>query len=240
MLRILGKIAVLVLVVSALAASPAKGATIVDFASVLVPGDQGSSTYVHGSGLQATGLYFDTVSGLWKPANLYARNQSDDHGLGVCNPLEKPCPGPDGGGDVNELDNMGQDELIRLLLPAGFKWVSVQISSLDNNSSSSSGLFERGELWKSFNADPGLGFDSVLWSFDPSGGGEPSFLIPASASTSPYLFFRPYDWLNEGTNKNNDFLVYQVVIDRVKTPEPVSLGLLALGLVALSAVRRRT
>jgi hypothetical protein len=86
----------------------------IDF-TVGTAGNLQSSTFVDaGTGLTVHGLYFDGVD--WASANLYRRNETNDHGFGICNPVEGPdptnpaldCPGPSGGGDINELDNAGQ------------------------------------------------------------------------------------------------------------------------------------
>jgi PEP-CTERM motif len=216
-------------------------ATTIDF-STLGPtplgGDLGSATYVDpGTGLTVGGLWLDDA--IWMAANLYVRNQTNDHGFGVCSPADDPpCPGPNGGGDFNELDNEGANELLRLTLPAGYEWVSVQLSSLDNNGGSS---FEYGELWADLDGDP-TSLDTVLLQFLGNGPVEPTFLVPASAATSPYLFFRPYDWSPGGLNTNNDFLVYAVTIIEPPrdTPEPATLSLLAIGVLALGALRRKS
>jgi len=214
-------------------------ATTIDF-STLGPtplgGDTGSSTYVDpGTGLTVSGLWKDDAT--WDPANLYVRNQTNDHGFGICSPADDPpCPGPAGGGDFNELDNDDASELIRLTLPAGYEWVSVQLSSLDDNSGASP---EFGQLW----ASPDANFDSlateVIWQF--MGGGDIELLIeiPASAANAPYLFFQPFDWSPGGLNTNNDFLVYQATIEQTRVLEPGSIGLLGIGLLALGRLRRR-
>jgi hypothetical protein len=211
-------------------------ATTIDFSTIGGPGDTGSPIFVDpGTGLTVSGLWKDDAT--WNPANLYVRNDTDDHGLGICSPAdEPPCPGPTTGGDFNELDNDGAPELIRLTLPAGYEWVSVQLSSLDDNSGSSP---EFGQLW----AGPDENFDSlateVIWQF--MGGGDIELLIeiPASAANAPYLFFQPFDWSPGGLNTNNDFLVYQATINQSQVPEPVTLGVLWIGLVALRLLRRR-
>jgi len=208
-------------------------ATTIDF-STLGAGDTGSSTYVDpGTGLTVTGLAKDDAT--WDPANLYVRNQTNDHGFGICNPTEAPCPGPSGGGDINELDNNGAQELIRLTLPGGYEWVSVQLSSLDENDGGSP---EFGQLWADLNGDPSS-FNTLLWQFEGNDMDvEPSFLIPGSAATAPYLFFQPFDWKTD-RNTNNDFLVYGVTIRQTRVPEPVTIGVLGIGLVALRLPRRK-
>jgi hypothetical protein len=109
----------------------------------------------------------------------------------------------------------------------------------NDNGSSDPDVAERGLILSSFNASPSDPYDSVLWAFDDTAGVEPNFAILGGAASAPYLFFRPYDWLGEGLNTNNDFLVYKVELERVQTPEPASLTLPAMGLVALGISRRR-
>ena len=123
-------------------------------------GDLGSDTFTDPvTGLTVQGLYFN--AGAWDPANLYRRNETNDHGFGICNPLESPCPGPSGGGDINELDNAGQSELIVLQLPAGYKWVSVQISSMDTNPGLPVPVPERGILYADYDGVLSTTFGSV-------------------------------------------------------------------------------
>jgi hypothetical protein len=229
-------------------AGTAAATTTIDFSTIAPAGDLGSSSFVDGgTGLTVQGFYFDDLSENWVTggANLYVRNQTNDHGLGVCSPADRGqggasgnnCPGPNGGGDWNELDNEDAAELIRLELPAGYEWVSVQLSSLDTNSNTVS---EFGRLSTSPDGDPeNLGV--TLWEFQ--GGVDPIeaiFLIPASAATARYLFFEPIDWGATATNPdNNDFLVYQATIDRRQVPEPGTLALFGLGLLAIGRARRK-
>jgi PEP-CTERM motif len=210
-------------------------ATTIDFSSIGGPGDLGSATYVDAAtGLTVSGLWLDDAT--WKPANLYVRDQPNDHGLGICSPADDPpCPGPDGGGDFNELDNEDANELIRLTLPDGYRWESVQLSSLDNNDGAG---FEYGQLWADLDGDP-TSLDTVLWQFRGDGPVEPSFLIPGSAATAPYLFFQPFDWSPGGLSSNNDFLVYQASITQTRVPEPATIGILGIGLLALVRPRRK-
>jgi len=206
-------------------------------------GDLGSSTF-EGTGVTASGLWKDGA--IWKPANLYVRNQTNDHGFGVCSPADDPpCPGPDGGGDWNELDNAGAPELIRLALDLdeGFQWISVQLSSLDDNDDGEPDL-EFGRLWADLDGNPDS-FDfpidpNPLWKFQGHETNvEPSFDIPDGAASAPFLFFEPIDWRTNGDNTNNDFLVYQVTIEQTRVAEPTAIGLLGIGLLALRRTRRR-
>ncbi|MCI0442817.1 hypothetical protein L0152_06320 [bacterium] len=183
----------------------------IDF-SVGPTGDTGLPTYTDpGTGLIVYGLYFDGAD--WALTHLFRRNETNDHGFGVCSENEQPCPGPPGGGDINELDNDGDSELIVLQLPAGYEWVSVQVSSMDD----AGGTPERGILYADddgvLNAPGGNVGDTILETFEGGGGNpvEPTFNIPAANANSPYLVFEPFDFTDEGST-NNDYLVYKATI----------------------------
>lgn len=213
-----------------LALSARLEAAVIDFSQITGPGDTESSTLMDGdTGLLVDGFYNAGLG--WFPANLFVRDETNDHGLGICNP-DETCSFP-GGGDINELDNNGAQELIRLTRPRGYDWVSVRVSSLDDNSGRS---LERGQLFIDFDGLPTT-LDAVLLEFEGGGPVEPTFLIPAFAAQAPFLFFRPFDW-DEGTNDNNDFLVYQAVL-QPSVPEPATIGLLGLGILALGLRRKR-
>ena len=204
--------------------------------------------------LTVTGYYWDGDS--WETANLYRRNQDNDHGLGVCNPEETPCPGPSGGGDINELDNDGKPELIALWKDPDYDWYSLGLSSLDGNAGDPE--IERGVLWGADSGSlAGVNDDlsdfggSALDMFEFEGGTvEPDLNVSGVAYT--YLFFQPIDWsfdpilmLGGGhghhskANDNNDFLIRGAVLNRSDVPEPSSLLLIVGGLALVARVRRR-
>lgn len=88
-----------------------------------------------GNGILAEAFVYITPGSVatYTPSLLYLRNQTDDHGLGVCSEDGATACGPASGyGDVNGLGNFGNTEVIRLTLPTGKMWKSLWVSSLDS------------------------------------------------------------------------------------------------------------
>ncbi len=194
-------------------------------------------------------------SGWTNGGNLFGRNEGTDHGIGICSSTEtSSCGTGQGGGDYNEIDNSGTKEIIRLKLPAGYTWVSVQLSSLDMNGSSDPTKWEMGTIWADNNGVPGApgAIGDAGWSCNfitgPSvpggnctyvnGGGssavQPIFMVNLPAA--PYLFFEARDWTGH-SNTDNDFLVMAATIRPI--PEPASILLLTTGMTAAVGSMRR-
>ncbi|WP_158287832.1 PEP-CTERM sorting domain-containing protein [Falsiroseomonas bella] len=169
------------------------------------------------------------------PANLWLRNVTNDHGLGVCSEGASACRS--GGGDVNELDNDGSNEFIRLTLPTGELWETLWVSSLDGGGSGGS---EEGRLqWSN---DPTFG--SVIGSanFAYTGGSVEKEILASIAgfdTSAKYLLFSHPGSVGD----DNDYLVWKgtTVADPnfIPAPEPASLTLLGAGIFAMGLARRR-
>ena len=187
-------------------------------------GNTGSPTFTDATtGLTVHGYYLDASS--WADANLFRRDEIGDRGLGICNPLEASAGGGDcaaGNGDVNELDNLDQTEIMALELPAGYRWVSVAVSSLDTNDGDGNGP-ERGILYANpddnFGTTPGAIGAIVIQNLTGSGNGtdaEQTINIPPANGTSPFLVFEPYDFTNSGNDATNDYLVWSATIEPIE------------------------
>jgi hypothetical protein len=217
-------------------------ALVIDFSQALggAAGNTGSGTYSSGpvtaEAFYRKGNNYTNALDKGKPVTLFVRNEpSTDLGFGVCSPEEqsksqcaKPPKFGGGGGDVNELDSKGTDEMIRLTLASGWTWDHVWLSSLDKE--------EKGELWIS--NSPGLNkkLSSFATLYKKYKGTKAEYLdiaLTGDAEDTRYLYFIP-------TGDDNDHLVWKVEVSPIaQVPEADSFVLLAAGLGMLSVLRWR-
>jgi hypothetical protein len=194
---------------------------------------------VTNGGVTADG--FDLTAGTTAP--LWLRNETNDHGLGVCSEGDTACKS--GGGDVNELTNAADQEAIRLTRPVNTIWTSLWVSSLDSGGSNNA---ERGILlWSNSSSSFSFG-NSFAFGFGdfPASAVEGDLLTLAAAAgfdpTARYVLF-----INDpangaaGDGANNDYLVWKgaTAPPQLQVPEPGSMALLAVALGALMFGRRK-
>lgn len=193
------------------------------------------------SSVTVNGVLAEGFGPLTTAAPLWLRNVPNDHGLGVCSETGL-CTS--GGGDVNEISQLTNQEGIRLTLPTGFTaWTSLFVSSLDSGGSNGA---EQGLLYWSNTAafsslNPSFGFG--YGDFGTSVEGD-ILTLAAAAGFDPaakYLWFitDPANCSGSPSTCNNDYLLWKGDITPV--PEPTTMALAGMALVGLMiAVRRRT
>ncbi|MBL8474054.1 MAG: carboxypeptidase regulatory-like domain-containing protein, partial [Rhodocyclaceae bacterium] len=159
------------------------------------------------NGVTAEAFY---ISSGYKTTNtvLWERNVADDHGIGVWSNGE-PDPVVNGG-DVNEISNQLNNEVIRLTKADADQWTSLWVSSLD---SGGSGGAETGTVYWSNSATPDLSalttkFTFHYGDFGPNEAeGDILTLNPAGFDASAkYVFFVAGP---NAAGTNNDYLVWK-------------------------------
>lgn len=209
----------------------ASPADVLDFDFSLAGGSNPLPSEVVVDSVAAHAFY--VKSGQYHDAALWKRDEKGEHGLGICSEPIKSCQS--GGGDVNEISNQKNDEVLRLTLPDGLRWSALWVSSLD---AGGSGKNETGTLYWSSLPTPDLkapGIASFQFDYDaiaPATEADLTPLLPGSFdATAKYLFFRA------GSNvkgKNNDYLVWGGTVTEV--PEPSSIVVLIIGGAALGTL----
>lgn len=247
-------IAVLAAIVTLVASGHMASAVTIDFSTINPPADPGGAlpgpTATLG-GIVVDAFYFSGSGYTQTGSTLFVRRDAaEDRGLGVCSPDEQSttaCTNPfsGGGGDINELDNAGGRELIRLTLPTGETWVSVWLSSLDCNGLPCTGIGsdpESGRLYYSSSNGLASGNLGTLYtSFSGSANANREIPITTiAAQTATYLYFIPKG------GHDNDYLVWKATTEgggggSTQVPMAWTLTLVALGLPSLGtafAIRR--
>lgn len=188
----------------------------------------------------ASAFSYDINSKQYTNADLWGRNVSNDHGLGICNTQETNCSS--GGGDVNEISNQllhskGIYDFLLLDNQNGGSWNSLWVSSLDSGGTNNA---ESGVVY--WTTDGTLSdLQSFSFSYGDFGNKAEGNLFDLAAfnsvfdPTAKYLAFIPNNG-NCNTGCNNDYLVWK---GSVAVPEPSTLALMGLSLLGLGAALRR-
>jgi len=232
MSKFLSSIACAVLAVASMSAQ----ATSVSFDFAGNPvGDLNTNTLTDND-VTATSFYWDGAA--WSAADLYRRNNNNDHGLGVCSPPETACQGGTGnagGGNVNELSNQEVYEVIRLDKGAHASWTELWVSSLDSS--------EVGTLFWGNSGDIDTLLSGSMFSYDSTNFGasvEGDILALAAAAGfddgAQYVLFTPGSTAL-ATGTDNDYLVWKGAVSVV--PVPAAVWLFGSGLLGLVGIARR-
>jgi len=158
------------------------------------------------------------------------REAPDDLGLGVCS-VPTNCPAT-GHGDNNEIDNNGSMfEVIRLDFGSSTFVTSIGLGSLDG------GLKDGFAIFGSNTALPNLSLLTALVQGTNQSAGSVDPVLSINQSFR-YFFVGPKD---RGLHSSDsDFLLKSVStgVTPSSVPEPLTCGMLGLGLVGLGALRR--
>ena len=195
------------------------------------------------NGITATGFYNDGSS--WTEASLFQRDETNDHGLGVCS--EGPFWCYVGGGDVNELSNQWYDEAIRLNKGSNATWVELWVSSLDGGEVGTLYWGDSANVADLLNPSNSFSYQAGVFG---AGIVEGNILALAAASgfdaTAQYVLFVPGSPITPSalcistggcTLPDNDYLVWKGTVNPV--PIPAAVWLFGSGLIGLVGIARR-
>lgn len=216
-----------------LLALPATASALSFDFTLLNGGAQGLlATSVSHNGVVASAFH----TNLTTATNLWLRNVPNDHGLGVCSEGATACN--TGGGDVNELDNNGLQEMILLERPDAFHWTSLWVSSLDSGGTGGSeeGLIRWGDDLNNLTGSFQFGFGNFGGSVEGDLFAIAAFVAAFDPDAKYILFSHPGN-----VGDNNDYLVWKGALDEGEfdAPEPGTLALLGIAAFGLALRRRR-
>ena len=206
-------------------------ATVITFSGALPLGNLPQSVSVAGVGVSAFEVAKTNGTSWMNTAILNNRNEgAEEFGLGVCADASN-CPAT-GNGSINEIDNNGSTfDVIRLDFGGVVLLNSVTLSSLD------SGAKDGFAIFGAITAQPDL---SVLTPLAQGTNQSVGSVSPAIAVNQDlrYLFIAPQA---RGVNDSgSDFLLWKVNEGGAATPEPLTIVLVGLGLVAIGLVGRNS
>ncbi len=210
----------------ALLGSVAASGTTINFSTALAAGNLAQS--VSTGGLTVSAWTVNKTTGAWVSTGVILNNRQespDDRGLGVC--LASNCPAT-GNGDVNEIDNNGSTfDVIRIDLGSVAFLSTIGLSSLDGGAKDGFAIFG------SNIALPTLSSLTPIAQGTNLSVGQVNPIININ-QTNRYFFVTPLGRTVNDSNSDYLFLSANTV------PEPYTAATLAIGLLAIGALRLRT
>ena len=203
--------------------------SVITFSSALPLGNLPQSVVVAGVSVSAFEVAKTNGTSWMNTGILNNRNEgTTEFGLGVCTDASN-CPAT-GNGNINEIDNNGSTfEVVRLDFGGVVLLNSVTLSSLDSGSKDGFAIFG------STTAQPDL---SVLTPLAQGTNQSVGSVTPTIAVNQNlrYLFVTPQ--ARGVTDSGSDFLLWKVDEGGAATPEPLTIVLVGLGLVAIGLLGR--
>lgn len=205
--------------------------------------DPGHSRTVNGvtaTGWSGTNFADISDMGATNSTDLWQRNQTNDHGLGVCSEGSDSCKSD--GGDVNELDDFGSYEGIALTKPSGTDWTSLWVSSLDDgdadNNEQGTLLWFSGGNWHAFwfsfnNIDPAREGDLFAIDSSLNPNADTIWFVAGTCRIGNVANIAPSCNPSNTDGEDNDYLVWKGAYETVGVPEPGALAMFGLGLFGL-------